>query len=185
MQPEFKESKLVKGDFKNVVALPKYVDIHEWIASNTFDFFNLVNMFYGVVSENCTSSTCSIMGAGPNCEFLYSDNQRKVVRLPAPQYVDYVMSQIQSLILDESIFPTKKAANAFPKDFFNTLKTIYLQLFRVLAHIYWNHYKVAADLRIEAHLNSLFMHFIYFSTEFDLLDKKELACMSDYINNFL
>ena len=71
--------------------LPKYVDIMEWVAVNSvyrpfititaqrsrphsyrnpnkrvvFDFFQNLNMFYGVISECCTQHSCPTMSAGP------------------------------------------------------------------------------------------------------------------------
>ena len=79
----FVEAALVKGNFKTIVMLPKYVDIMEWVAVNSmsvhlracyerltilgqvFDFYTNLNEFYGVVSEVCTSQTCKTMSAGP------------------------------------------------------------------------------------------------------------------------
>ncbi|PVU86153.1 hypothetical protein BB559_006633 [Furculomyces boomerangus] len=180
MKHEFASSMLVKGDFNNLVKLPKYVDLYEWLAINTFDFFNLINMFYGVVSEECTNNSCPIMSAGQS-EFYWSDTQRKAIKLPATQYVDYVLSQIQTIIMDEKIFPTR-AGYPFQKDFRLTLRTIFLELFRVIAHIYWNHYDVIVNLRLESHINSTFIHFIYFTSEYDLIDKKDLSSMEDFIN---
>lgn len=177
---EYKAQQLVKGDFSNVVRLPKYVELPEWLASNTFDFFKLVNMFYDVVSHDCTVAKCPVMGAGPVHEFHWSDLQRKTVRLSGPQYVDYVLSQVQSILNDQRIFPTKVAV-PFTSDFGQTLRVIYLQLFRVLAHLFWSHYKVLVDLRLEAHLNSVFAHFMCFCSEFELLDRKDIVCMHDYL----
>lgn len=80
----FVEAALVKGNFKTIVMLPKYVDITEWVAVNSaydvpilesfdvdrhatvFDFFQNLNMFYGVVSECCTKASCPTMTAGPS-----------------------------------------------------------------------------------------------------------------------
>lgn len=80
----FVEAALVKGNFKTIVMLPKYVDIMEWVAVNgtvaiafetnglmpdvsppVFDFFQNLNMFYGVISECCTQPSCPTMSAGP------------------------------------------------------------------------------------------------------------------------
>jgi MOB kinase activator 1 len=86
----FVEAALVKGNFKTIVMLPKYVDIMEWVAVNSayyrpfqrsqhsahvrtyrnpnkrvvFDFFQNLNMFYGVISECCTQPSCPTMSAG-------------------------------------------------------------------------------------------------------------------------
>ncbi|KAJ2684922.1 Maintenance of ploidy protein mob2 [Coemansia spiralis] len=171
---------LVKGSFKGVVQQPKYADLNEWLSINTFEFFNLVNMFYGVVTDFCTINECPTMSAGPGTEYTWTDTQRKTIKLAAPQYIDYVLSQIQTTLDDERMFPTK-AGSEFPKDIRATLCVIYRHLFRVLAHIYWSHYVELLNLKIEGHVNSVFAHFISFAKEFDLLDRKDMAPMADLI----
>ena len=69
----------------------------------------------------------------------------------------------------------------FPKDFITTIRTIYKQLFRILAHIYHGHYDRILHLSSEAHLNTLFAHFICFSKEFDLIEKKDTVPMMEFI----
>ena len=84
----FVEAALVKGNFKTIVMLPKYVDIMEWVAVNSalhlpswllhdnfsfdlryslkvFDFYTNLNEFYGVIAECCTQQNCPAMSAGP------------------------------------------------------------------------------------------------------------------------
>lgn len=39
--------------------------------------------------------------------FLWPDQNQKMVSLPAPTYIDFVMSWLQKLLDDESVFPTK------------------------------------------------------------------------------
>ncbi|KAJ1810500.1 Maintenance of ploidy protein mob2 [Coemansia sp. RSA 2598] len=173
-------SHLVKGSFKGVVQLPKYTDLNEWLSINTFEFFNLINMFYGVIADFCTINECPTMSAGPHTEYTWTDTQRKTIKLAAPQYIDYVLSQIQTTLDDERIFPTKAGAD-FPKDIRSTLCVMYRHLFRILAHIYWAHYVELLNLKIEGHINSLFAHFISFAKEFDLLDRKDMAPMADLI----
>ena len=48
-------------------------DLNEWIADNTVDFFNQVNMLYGTITDNCTQETCQVMSAGPKFEYLWPD----------------------------------------------------------------------------------------------------------------
>ena len=77
----FVEAALVKGNFKTIVMLPKYVDIMEWVAVNSmssssyfkfsnsinlivFDFYTNLNEFYGVITECCTQQACPSMSAG-------------------------------------------------------------------------------------------------------------------------
>ena len=99
-------SSLVKGSFLKLSILPKYVDENEWIASNTQDFINYIGQFYGSIGDFCNENTCPCMAAG-HYDYLWIDNQKKSVKIPAPQYVDYVLSWVQNLLRDESIFPTK------------------------------------------------------------------------------
>lgn len=40
-------------------------------------------------------------------EYTWSDSLSKKVKLPAPQYIDYMTTSIQNVLNDESIFPTK------------------------------------------------------------------------------
>ena len=40
-------------------------------------------------------------------DYTWIDASRKRVKLPAPQYIDYVLTWVEGLIKDESVFPTK------------------------------------------------------------------------------
>lgn len=51
----------------------------------------------------------------------------------------------------------------FPQLFEQTCKAIYKQMFRVFAHIYHTHFDKILHMSLEAHFNSLFVHFIHFS----------------------
>ncbi|KAG9286598.1 hypothetical protein G9A89_005366 [Geosiphon pyriformis] len=176
----FVNASFVKGSFKPIVMLPKYVDEDEWLAVNVFEFFTYLNLFYGSITDFCTSSSCPSMCAGPGVEFSWIDHTRKSTKLPAPTYIDYVMTWIQNLLNDESTFPTK-AGREFPPEFKQTVKSIFKQSFRVFAHIYHNHYDKVLHLREEGHFNSLFAHFISFAKEFALLDKKEMGPLEELI----
>ena len=39
-----------------------------WVAVNTVDFFNQINMLYGTITEFCTEESCPVMSAGPKYE---------------------------------------------------------------------------------------------------------------------
>lgn len=171
-QPYVRHSS-VTGNFKPFIVLPKYVDQNEWIASNTFEFFNYVNLFYETISAFCTPHQCPTMSAG-TAEYQWSDPRHRSSKIPAPQYIDYVMTWIQNYINDENVFPTKSGAE-FSKNFIPIIREIFKQLFRVFAHIFWNHYDKLINLDEEGHFNTLFAHFMSFAKEFDLIDKKELA----------
>ncbi|KAG0315452.1 Maintenance of ploidy protein mob2 [Dissophora globulifera] len=172
---------IVKGNFKTIVQLPKYVDINEWLAVNVFDFYNFINMFYGSVSDFCTARDCPNMSAGAGSEYLWMDGQKKSSKVPAQQYIDFVMSWIQTLINDENTFPTKDGHD-FPPTFQQTVRAIFKQLIRVFAHVYHSHYDKMLALCQEGHFNSLFAHFVSFGREFDLLDKKDIVHLQDLID---
>jgi hypothetical protein len=72
------------------------------------------------------------------------------------------------------IFP-QRPEQPFPATFMDTVRTIFKRLFRVYAHIYHSHWDVMVSLSAEAHLNTCFKHFMYFTHAFALIDKKELA----------
>jgi len=169
----FVEAALVKGNFKTIVMLPKYVDVTEWVAVNIFDFYTNLNLFYGVITECCTIGSCTTMSAGPTLDYTWIDQSRKQVKLAAPTYIDYVMTWVQNLLDDDTVFPTK-AGHDFPQNFPSTIKHVYRQLLRVFAHIYHAHYHQLLHLRSEPHFNSLFAHYLAFGREYELLDPKDI-----------
>lgn len=65
------------------------------------------------------------------------------------------------------------AGNSFPPDLESIVKRIHKYLFHVLAHIYHAHYKLLRQLGLHAHLNTLFTHFMVFTSKFDLIQDKE------------
>lgn len=151
-----------------------------WLA---VDFFNQVNLLYGSIAEFCTASTCEVMSAGPKYEYLWADGDavKKPIRCSAPEYVDYVMSWIQGLLDDDKVFPAR-VDQPFGKNFRDAVKNIFKRLFRVYAHIYYSHFAKIVSLGEEAHLNTCFKHFYYFITEFQLVEKKEMAPLQELID---
>lgn len=169
----FVEAALVKGNFKTIVMQPKYADIMEWVAVNIFDFYQNLNLFYGVLAECCTQHSCPSMAAGPALNYTWINQDRKSVQLPAPTYIDYVMTWVQNLLDDENVFPTK-SGHDFSPNFPSTVKHVYRQLLRVFAHLYYAHYPQILHLRSEPHFNSLFAHFLAFGKEYELLEVKDI-----------
>jgi MOB kinase activator 1 len=109
----------------------------------------------------------------PRLSYTWINVERRSVQLPAPTYIDYVMTWVQDRLDDPTVFPIKSQA-PFPPNFAQTIKHVYRQLLRVFAHIYHAHYKEILHLRSEPHFNSLFAHFLAFGREYDLLDVKDL-----------
>ncbi|CAO2583937.1 MOB kinase activator 2, partial [Lemmus lemmus] len=114
----------------------------------------------------------------PYRQYYWYDERGKKVKCTAPQYVDFVMSSVQKLVTDEDVFPTKYGRE-FPSSFESLVKKICKYLFHVLGHIYWAHFKETLALELHGHLNTLYVHFILFAREFNLLDPKETAVMDD------
>jgi len=181
---KYAESTLGSGNLKSAVQLPEGEDRNEWLAVNTVDFFNQINMLYGTITEFCTPRDCPVMSAGPKYEYHWADGTqvKKAIKCSAPEYVDYLMTWVQQQLDDESIFPSKIGV-PFPKNFESIVKNIFKRLFRVYAHIYHSHFQKIAQLGEEAHLNTSFKHFIFFVMEFQLVEKKELAPLDELIKS--
>ncbi|XP_042113590.1 MOB kinase activator 2 isoform X4 [Peromyscus maniculatus bairdii] len=106
LEPEHTKSRITDFEFKELVVLPREIDLNEWLASNTTTFFHHINLQYSTISEFCTGETCQTM-AVCNTQYYWYDERGKKVKCTAPQYVDFVMSSVQKLVTDEDVFPTK------------------------------------------------------------------------------
>ncbi|KAK1301840.1 MOB kinase activator-like 1 [Acorus calamus] len=177
---------LGSGNLREAVRLPPGEDINEWLAVNTVDFFNQVNILFGTLTEFCTPFHCPTMSAGPKYEYRWADGVKvkKPIEVSAPKYVEYLMDWIELQLDDESIFP-QKLGTPFPPNFRDVVKTIFKRLFRVYAHIYHSHFQKIVSLKEEAHLNTCFKHFTLFLWEFRLIETAELAPLHDLIESII
>lgn len=179
----FVSTSLVKGSFKTIVKLPKYVDLKEWVALNVFEFYTNLSQFYSVIQEYVTPEQYPTMNAGPGVDYLWLDANNKNIILPANQYIDLALSWINNKITDRSLFPTSNgiqfAAN-FPRD----VQRIMIQMFRIIAHIYYHHFDKIVHLALEAHWNSFFAHFISFINEYRIIDEREIMPLRRLITAF-
>ncbi|KAI8925652.1 Mob1/phocein [Entophlyctis helioformis] len=182
----YADATLGTGNLRLAVQLPEGEDLNEWLAVNTVDFFNQINLLYGSITEFCTPQECPVMAAGPKYEYHWCDGVqfKKPIKVSAPEYVDYLMTWVQSQLDDETVFPSKIGV-PFSRSFQGAVKTIMKRLFRVYAHLYHSHFQQFAELHADAHLNTSFKHFVYFVHEFALIDKKELAPLEDLIKTLL
>ncbi|OVA18425.1 Mob1/phocein [Macleaya cordata] len=103
------DATLGSGNLREAVRLPPGEDANEWLAVNTVDFFNQVNLLYGTLTEFCTPENCPTMTAGPKYEYRWADGVqiKKPIEVSAPKYVEYLMDWIEAQLDDESIFPQK------------------------------------------------------------------------------
>ncbi|TVU46595.1 hypothetical protein EJB05_06138, partial [Eragrostis curvula] len=176
------DATLGSGNLREAVRLPIGEDLNEWLAVNTVDFFNQVNILYGTLMEFCTPATCPTMSAGPKYEYRWADGVKikRPIEVSAPKYVEYLMDWIEAQLDDESIFP-QKLGTPFPPNFHDVVKTIFKRLFRVYAHVYHSHFQMIVKLKEEAHLNTCFKHFTMFTLEFRLIDRTELAPLGELV----
>ena len=103
----FERSTLIKGSFRTIVALPKYVHPYEWVAINLCDFFPNLNWVCGVQTEFMTTQAQPTMSAGVGMHYTWVDIHRKPIHLPAAQYIDFVMTWIAQLLQDAAVFPPR------------------------------------------------------------------------------
>ncbi|KNC95979.1 uncharacterized protein SPPG_08582 [Spizellomyces punctatus DAOM BR117] len=172
------------GSLRAAVELPPDTSRDEWLAVNTVDFYNQINLLYGCISEYCTRENCPSMTAGARYEYLWADGKSipKPIKCTAPEYIEYLLSWVDTQLDDESIFPP---SDEFPPQFYTTVKQIFKRLFRFYAHLYHNHLKQLEAVGEDRHLNTCFKHFILFVTEFDLVDSKELQPLSTIVSQIL
>ncbi|KAJ3636379.1 hypothetical protein Zmor_004349 [Zophobas morio] len=166
--------------WSELVKPPYGVTQHEWLATNTRPFFNHINLIIAALSGSCTEQRCPSVPAGPRIEYFWLDGKgKKLKRLSAPQYFDYMDSFITEQLNNETLFPTKHG-NPFPKDFIAICKKIYRLLFTAFTHVYLNHFEEVAALKLVAHLNTIFAHFIHFVDAYSLLDSKDYTTLDSY-----
>jgi len=169
-------------DIKEFASCPPGVDCNEWLATNTVGLFNHLNLIYGAICGYCTTTACPNMSAG-SLIYLWYDDKGKKTKLPAPQYIDMVMTMVQKQVFDESVFPTKYG-QIFPSTFITSVRKIVKLLFHVLAHMYYSHFQDLLNLELVQHLNTILVHFLYF-INFDqslgLVESKETVVLDDLI----
>lgn len=74
-------------------------------------------------------------------------------------------------------------SSGFPQEFVDVCQTIFRQMFRVYAHLYWAHFvDPFYHLSISSHLNSCFSHFVLTATALDMLKPHELEPMQPLID---
>ncbi|KAH7731062.1 Mob1/phocein family protein [Aphelenchoides avenae] len=139
-------------------------------------------MLYGTISDKCTPETCPRMTAGPQYEYFWSEGSQ-TMSLPAPTYVDYLLSWVQDELDDENTFPSQ-IGKPFPMSFPHIAQTIVKRLFRVYAHVYHEHFDLIGELKAVEHLNTSFKHFILFVQEFKMMEQKQLAPLQELIQAF-
>ncbi|KAJ6252485.1 mob kinase activator-like 1 [Anaeramoeba flamelloides] len=174
---------LGSGNLKLAVQLPEEEELNQWLSIFVIDFTNKLNMIYASIQSVCTTNSCPVMNAGPKFEYHWSEKKsRKPKRLSAPDYIEKLLKWVDDQINDENIFPSDPEL-PYPRGFKNKIVSpIFKRLFRIFGHVYYSHFSTIREMGAEAHLNTLFKHFVYFTHEFNLIDEKELQPMQLLIN---
>lgn len=148
--------------------------------------------------------------AGRNHSYTWLNANNELVELSAHEYMTLIQRWISGKIEDMSLFPTDPLGvyhaqnpqfpnstplpcngnedwlgkrSGFPKEFQVTCQLIFRQIFRVYAHLYWDHFiEPFYHLNLERQLNSYFSHFILTATTLDMLQHDELQPMQPLID---
>ncbi|UJR20337.1 hypothetical protein I4U23_023468 [Adineta vaga] len=163
LQPEYAvfTRSLAECNIHELIRQPVGVDKNEWIANNIVAFYNHVNALNNAMCDFCTPTTCPVMTGPQNSSYLWVDERNKKVKYSASQYIDLSMMFIQKTLSDETIFPTR-LDQQFPLYFDSLVRKMVRLLFHAVAHLYAVHYRHLIELQLHPHLNSLFLHFIFF-----------------------
>lgn len=165
------------------------------------DFYNQINLLYGAITEFCSPDSCYPMKATDEFEYLWQDNEnyKKPTKMSAPDYINHLMTWVQSTIDNESVLPSRIGRSShllilppcsrlgpltdclydcivgvpFPKGFPTLVRQIFKRMYRVYAHIYCHHYAVIRELGLEPHLNTSFKQYVLFVDEHNLDSGKD------------
>ncbi|KAI1808279.1 Mob1/phocein [Daldinia bambusicola] len=179
---------------------------------NLWNFVRVVHEKEEDGTTICNPQTCPRMSAGANHSFTWLNYKREPVELPAYEYITLMQRWISGKIDDTNIFPTDTngvsyahnpsitttplsqlsnpedkdwigKASGFPENFVEVCQTIFRQMFRVYAHLYWAHFiDPFYHLNLEKQLNSCFSHFVLTACALDMLKPQELEPMQPLID---
>ncbi|KAI1752052.1 Mob1/phocein [Xylaria castorea] len=179
---------------------------------NLWNFVRVIHEKDEDSSTICNPSTCPRMSAGANHSFTWLNARREPVELPACEYITLMQRWISGKIDDINIFPTDSNGvsfahnpsitttplsqltspgdkdwvgkrSGFPENFIEVCQTIFRQMFRVYAHLYWAHFvDPFYHLNLEKQLNSCFSHFVLTACALDMLKPQELEPMQPLID---
>lgn len=177
---------------------------------NLWNFVRVVHEKEEDGGSICSTSTCPKMSAGKNHSFTWLNKRHEPVEIPAREYMTLMQQWISGKLDDVLTFPTDPAGascadhpefssetvlgqndgekwlgrkSGFPKSFASTSQIIFRQIFRVYAHLYWDHFvEPFYHLGLEKQLNSCFSHFVLTATALDMLQPGELEPMQYLID---
>lgn len=69
--------------------------------------------------------------------------------------------------------------STFPASFSTTIRKFLKLIFHVIGHLYYSHIEEIVDLQLHPHLNTIFIHFMYFDNRFSLLEARDTGPLDD------
>ncbi|CEO98389.1 Mob1/phocein family [Plasmodiophora brassicae] len=174
------------------IRVPHGESENRWLGRHAVHFFNTIFVFFNRVSRLCTPETCPTMNAGVHFEYKWQTAQGKIVSVSAPKYMKLLFAWIDAQISNTSLFPVPDPPTTegdqrpavdvdFPEGFQSIVCTILKRLWRVVAHLYYGHFKRIRAIGLENELNTRFYHLAYFVLSFDLLKPGELRPLRSLI----
>eukprot|EP01041_Mallomonas_annulata_P006637 gene6637-13447_t len=177
---QYTKATLGSGNMRLTVQLPAGEELNEWFAANTIDFFNDISLIWGIVCSAELPPQGPGEGFPEGVEYCWADGVNIVspIRCSAVQYVDYVMTWVEELLNNDSIFPPA-IDYRFSSGYSPVLKQIFTRLFRIYAIIYTNHFNHYEEVGAVAHLNTCFKHFLFFVWEYNIVDERDLLVLEE------
>jgi MOB kinase activator 1 len=157
--------RVVRNDFFELVQLPQGVSRADWLISNAVDFLERTELLFSSCSLFCTYTTCPMFNAGPHYHYLREDDDtEQPVQLSAPEYFNALKHWVKRALSNEKLFPWTPGAE-LSSEALDALKTTYLRLFRIMAHMYMCHF---ADIQkqkqsMEPVINTVLGHYSTFA----------------------
>ena len=165
------------------VVLPEGGDLNEWLAMHVIDFTTSLQLMYSSFQPFCTDDRCPQMRAGRLLYLWRCDNGGGAKALSARVYAESAFKQAFDQFRNHTIFPVD-ANSPFPDNFFEIVRENMKNLARIFSHCYYHHFEDARRIETEAHINTLFQHFIYFVREFNILSDTDLLPLAKLIAAF-
>ncbi|RFU28047.1 hypothetical protein B7463_g8295, partial [Scytalidium lignicola] len=154
---------IVKGNLMTLSSKTRTVEQGEWIAHQVIEHYRLLWNFVRVIiktdDDGRAICTCPKMSAGNHNPTL------------------------AGLVLSTSSDDWIGKRSGFPEDFASTCQTLFLQLFRVYPHLYWEHFvEPFYYLNLEKQLSSCFSHFVLTAMTLNMLEPHDMELLQDLID---
>lgn len=167
---------LRSDNLKEAIKCPPNEDVNEWIAANTFDLTNELNILWNILPP-AAHKKYSEPGSGFPKGVKYRWDKVNS-SLTSEEYVDIALTWIQDQCENPDIFPDVESDRSlkYPEDYIEGyVKKIYVKFFRIFCILYCS-YKEDLGQDNMAHLNTCFRHYLFFALEHKLMpaDENEL-----------